>query len=88
MSAAGLQRVRLLQLASPALPVGAYTYSQGLEWAVESGIVRDETSAGQWIADLLAHGIGRYEAPLVFSLISAAAPLRQAAISAATRGAS
>ena len=34
VSAAGLQRVRLLQLASPALPVGAYTYSQGLEWAV------------------------------------------------------
>ncbi len=31
MSAAGLQLVRLLQLASPALPVGAYTYSQGLE---------------------------------------------------------
>jgi urease accessory protein len=31
-----LPLVRLLQLASPALPVGAYTYSQGLEWAVES----------------------------------------------------
>ena len=30
-----LPLVRLLQLASPALPVGAYTYSQGLEWAVE-----------------------------------------------------
>lgn len=66
-----LQLARLLQLASPALPVGAYTYSQGLEWAVESGVIRDEASAGQWIADLLAHGIGRYEAPLVFSLISA-----------------
>jgi len=33
--------VRLLQLASPALPIGAYSYSQGLEWAVESGAVRD-----------------------------------------------
>ena len=66
-----LQLARLLQLASPALPVGAYTYSQGLEWAVESGIVRDETSAGRWIADLLAHGIGRYEAPLVFALMAA-----------------
>lgn len=66
-----LQLARLLQLASPALPVGAYTYSQGLEWAVESGVIRDEASAGRWIADLLAHGIGRYEAPLVFALISA-----------------
>ena len=66
-----LQLARLLQLASPALPVGAYTYSQGLEWAVESGVVHDEASAGRWIADLLAHGIGRYEAPLVLALISA-----------------
>ena len=32
--------VRLLHLASPALPVGAYTYSQGLEWAVEDGTVQ------------------------------------------------
>ena len=62
---------RLLQLASPALPVGAYTYSQGLEWAVESGDVRDEASAGRWISDLLAHAIGRFEAPLLGRLIEA-----------------
>jgi urease accessory protein len=67
---ASLQLARLLQLASPALPVGAYTYSQGLEWAVESGVIRDETSAGRWIADLLQHGIGRYEAPLVAALMA------------------
>ncbi len=65
------QLARLLQLASPALPVGAYTYSQGLEWAVESGVVSDEASAGAWISDLLAYGIGRYEAPLVAALIAA-----------------
>ncbi len=68
---ASLQLARLLQLASPALPVGAYTYSQGLEWAVESGVIRDEASAGCWIADLLQHSIGRYEAPLVFALMAA-----------------
>ena len=66
-----LQLARLLQLASPALPVGAYTYSQGLECAVESGIVHDEATAGRWIADLLDHGIGRYEAPLVAALMAA-----------------
>jgi len=66
-----LQLARLLQLASPALPIGAYTYSQGLEWAVESGVIRDEKTAGRWIADLLRHGIGRYEAPLVFTLMAA-----------------
>lgn len=68
---APLQLARLLQLASPALPVGAYTYSQGLEWAVEAGVIGDEASAGRWIADLLQHGIGRYEAPLVFALMAA-----------------
>ena len=68
---ASLQLARLLQLASPALPVGAYTYSQGLEWAVESAVIRDEASAGRWIADLLVHGIGRYEAPLVSALMTA-----------------
>ncbi|MFZ4535826.1 urease accessory protein UreF [Propionivibrio sp.] len=66
-----LALTRLLQLASPALPVGAYTYSQGLEWAVESGRIRDEASAGQWIGDLLEHGIGRFEAPLLVCLMAA-----------------
>lgn len=66
-----LQLARLLQLASPALPVGAYTYSQGLEWAVESGVISDEASAGRWIADLMQHGIGCYEAPLVGALMTA-----------------
>lgn len=66
-----LQLARLLQLASPALPVGAYTYSQGLEWAVESGVIRDEATARRWIADLMQHGIGRYEAPLVLALMAA-----------------
>lgn len=66
-----LALTRLLQLASPALPVGAYTYSQGLEWAVESGRIGDEASAGHWIADLLQHGIGRFEAPLLVCLMAA-----------------
>jgi urease accessory protein len=64
-----LALTRLLQLASPTLPVGAYTYSQGLEWAVESGRIRDEASAGQWIGDLLTGAIGRFEAPLLVELM-------------------
>ena len=36
-----LALVRLLQLVSPALPVGAYSYSQGLEWVIDRGLVRD-----------------------------------------------
>jgi urease accessory protein len=55
---------RLLQLASPALPVGAYSYSQGLEWAIETGVVRCAVSAATWIADHLQLVFSRFEAPL------------------------
>ena len=62
---------RLLQLASPALPVGAYTYSQGLEWAVEAGTVTDEAGALTWIGDQLEWNLGRCEAPLLARMIEA-----------------
>ncbi len=60
--------LRLLRLASPALPVGAYSYSQGLEWAIEDGIVRDAPGAERWIGDALRYGIARFEAPLWWRL--------------------
>jgi urease accessory protein len=60
---------RLLQLASPALPVGAYSYSQGLETAVEAGVVHDAASAEAWIADALAFPMGRCEAPLLWRMM-------------------
>lgn len=62
MSGAGL--AQLLRLTSPMLPVGAYSYSQGLEWAVEEGAVRDEQTALRWIGDALAFNIGSLEAPV------------------------
>jgi len=62
---------RLLQLASPALPVGAYSYSQGLEAAIEAGVVQDAASAGRWIADVLAHSLARMEAPVLLRLCAA-----------------
>lgn len=55
---------RLLQLASPTLPVGAFSYSQGLEWAVEAGTVVDAQSAAQWIGDVMAGSFATFEAPL------------------------
>src|SRR5882762_5221664 len=61
--------VRLLQLASPTLPVGAYSYSQGLEAAIEAGIVSDAESAERWIADVLEFSISRMDAPLLFLLL-------------------
>jgi urease accessory protein len=60
---------RLLQIASPALPVGAYSYSQGLEAAVEAGIVTNAASTEAWIADALAFSIGRFEAPVLWRMM-------------------
>lgn len=59
---------RLLQLASPALPVGAYSYSQGLEAAVAAGIVHDANSAAGWIGDMLDLSVARLEAPVLLRL--------------------
>lgn len=66
-----LALVRLLQLSSPALPVGAYSYSQGLEWAVEAGTVRDEASALNWISDLMTWNVGRFELPCLTEMMAA-----------------
>lgn len=57
--------LRLLWLASPALPVGGFSYSEGLEAAVEAGLVHDEASTGAWLLDQLALGQGRSELPLM-----------------------
>jgi len=62
------QLARLLQLASPALPVGAYSYSQGLEAAVEAKIIYDAASAQHWIGDVLTFSVIRMEAPLLLRL--------------------
>lgn len=62
---------RLLQLASPALPVGAYSYSQGLEAAVEARIVHDAASAQAWIGDVLEFSVARMEAPVLLRLMRA-----------------
>ncbi|MEJ2345863.1 MAG: urease accessory protein UreF [Gammaproteobacteria bacterium] len=64
-------RLRLWQLISPALPVGAYAYSQGLEQAVELGWVGDEASAGDWIEGLLGHSLAGLDVPLLRRLYGA-----------------
>lgn len=70
-AAADAKLARMLQLASPALPVGAFSYSQGLEAAVESGAVRDAAGAGRWIEDALGYSVGRFEAPAWHRLYTA-----------------
>jgi urease accessory protein len=62
----------LLRLASPQLPIGGYSYSQGLEMAVEQGLVSDAESARNWIADQLLLNLARFEAPLLLAHCQAA----------------
>ena len=50
---------------SPSLPVGAFAYSHGLEWAVECGALRDAAGLRDWIGDLVTHGSARNDAILV-----------------------
>ena len=67
----GPELLWLLRFASPALPVGAYSYSQGLEWAVEAGWVKDEISVAAWIEEHLALVLGRFELPLLAAALGA-----------------
>jgi urease accessory protein len=71
--------IALLQLASPALPIGGFSYSTGLEWGVESGQVRDEPGAREWIADALGLALASFEGPLMREAMRAAAGLPEPA---------
>jgi urease accessory protein len=56
----------LLQLwLSPAFPIGSYTYSHGLEYAVEAGMLRDRAALERWIGGILAFGAGHSDALLL-----------------------
>lgn len=56
---------RLFQLISPSLPIGGFTYSQGLEWAVEAGWVKDRVSMVLWLENILRYSVATLELPLI-----------------------
>lgn len=62
MNIEGSQILYLLQLASPALPVGAYTYSEGLETLIETGTISDSSSLKHWLVQELSYGAVRVDA--------------------------
>ncbi|MCW2271118.1 Urease accessory protein UreF [compost metagenome] len=66
-----LKLLRLLQLASPNLPVGGFTYSQGLEWAVEAGWVQGAEGFRQWQRQQLDDTLGCIDWPLLARLYQA-----------------
>lgn len=72
--------LRLLQLASPSLPIGAFSYSQGLETAIDRGYVHDALSAGAWIRAALNEVVAPFDAPLQWRLLLAFAERDEAAV--------
>jgi urease accessory protein len=63
---------RLLSWLSPAYPVGAYTYSHGLERAVEDGAVRDRATLAAYVGSVLQAGAGRIDGALLVAAYRAA----------------
>ncbi len=65
-----LALLKLLQLSSPTLPIGAFAYSQGLEAAVESAYVDSRKSCKKWLIDTLRHSIQQTDIPIFSRLYS------------------
>lgn len=78
----GTELLRLLQLVSPSLPVGAFAYSQGLEWAVEAGWVADEDGLANWLSEQLHHALAWVDLPLLARMMAAVVDGDPAALSA------
>jgi urease accessory protein len=64
--------LRLLQLASPSLPVGAYSYSEGIEALVEAGKIQSQQALEHWLVQELRYGAVRLEAAVMVRAYSAA----------------
>jgi len=67
----GAGLLQILWLASPTLPVGGFSYSEGLEAAVDVGAISDENSAANWLTDQLHLGLARSDLAVVAQAIPA-----------------
>jgi urease accessory protein len=64
MATDGATLYRLLAWLSPAYPIGAFSYSHGLEAAIEAGLVTDRATLIDWIGGILEYGTGRVDGAL------------------------
>jgi len=63
--------LKLMYMVSPALPVGAYAYSQGLEYAIDEGWLTTQSDVTQWVAGVLEHSVATLDIPVLHRLYSA-----------------
>lgn len=66
-----LSLLRLLQLVSPGLPIGMYSYSQGMERAVDDGWITSAEQTADWLHGLMQNGLGRVDMPILARLYDA-----------------
>ena len=71
MTDSHLSLLKLLQLSSPTLPVGAFAYSQGLESAIESGLIKDKNALHSWLMDSLKLSLLNVDIPIFIRLYKA-----------------
>jgi urease accessory protein len=76
---------RLLAWLSPGFPAGGFSYSHGLEAAVEGGAVRDRDGLAAWVAAVVAHGGGRIDGDILCSAHRAASAGNLEALTLANR---
>lgn len=62
-----LALLHLFHLSSPALPVGAYAYSQGLEYAIDSGQLKTAADVADWLSGVLLYGLGQLDLPVLMA---------------------
>ncbi len=70
-SLTGAALLELMRLASPSLPVGGFSYSEGLEGAVDAALVTNEADAQRWLVDQLHLALGRADLPIVARALAA-----------------
>lgn len=63
--------LNVLRLSSQSLPTGAFSYSQGMEWLVDTRRINDESSVYEWIASILHGPYVNYELPILRELFEA-----------------
>lgn len=71
MTNSHLSLLKLLQLSSPTLPIGAFAYSQGLESAIESGLIKDRNALNKWLLDSLKLSLLNVDIPIFIRLYKA-----------------
>lgn len=80
MASPSLSLLRLMHLVTPALPIGAFAYSQGQEYAIDCGWLKTPEQVEDWIGGVLHKGVGRLDAPVLLRLYQAWQQDDQAAI--------